>query len=105
VEVKRILESSGTLETILSNLTKDPHSKFSLLFSSLKESKCFFHYEEGVLAGFSTSKEVMGEASLKAKEILKENNFEVLKTLPSEDGLGYSVEISLLKKEVNEYCR
>jgi hypothetical protein len=105
IDIKKLLEGSGTVDYILGKLTENPHTKFLDVFSYLRESKIATHYSDSILYISSSDEEYLVESLPVVQGLLKERNIEVQKCSEIlDEGIRFTIEINLLKKHVDRFC-
>lgn len=105
IDIKKILESSKTVEDILSRLSENPHKKFLNIFSPLKEDRFVVSYSDSVLSLSSPQSSNLIECLPEVRGLLRENSIDIQKCSEViDENIGFTIEISLLQKHVEKFC-
>lgn len=105
LDIKKMLENSNTVDSILGKLTENPYRKFLDMFSSLRENRIVVHYSDSILFISSSEPESISESMPRIQELLKEGGIEIQKCSEIlDESIGFTVEINLLKKHVDKFC-
>ena len=105
IDIKKMLESSKTVESILGRLTQNPNKRFLEMFLPLKKDRVVVSYSDSVLYVSSPESKSITESLPTVHKLLKDNSIDMQKCSEIiDESIGFTVEINLLKKHVEQFC-
>jgi len=105
LEIKSVLESPLSILEVVNKLRENPFSAINSLFLDSEFKNVFFSCYGNKLSISSNSADRIEFSIPKVREILNRSKIGVIKLSEIEDEeLGFNLDITLVLKDVNNYC-